>query len=141
VRLADARAESPLESVSRLVLRWAGLPTPDLQVTLFDEYGVPVGRGDFYWDEFGVVGEADGRTKYDDRSVLTREKLRQERLEDLRAVVCRWGWDDAVYARGALQARVARAFERGRARDRSGLPRLWSIAPKKPSGRGTNLIT
>ena len=25
-----------------------------------------IGRLDFYWDEFGVVGEADGRAKYDD---------------------------------------------------------------------------
>jgi hypothetical protein len=128
LQLVDGRAESPLESVSRLVLRWQGIPMPELQVTLFDEYGVPAGRGDFYWDEFGVVGEADGRTKYDDRSVLTREKLRQERLEDLRAVVCRWGWEEAVYAPGALRARIHRAFERGKARDRSSLPRLWSLS-------------
>ncbi len=128
VRLADARAESPLESVSRLVLLWAGLPTPDLQVTLLDEYRVARGRGDFYWDEFGVVGEADGRGKYDARSVLTREKYRQEVMEDLGLVFLRWGWDDAVYGRTALRARCLRAFARGAARDRSGLPRLWSIA-------------
>jgi hypothetical protein len=126
VRLADSRAESPLESVSRLVLMWAGVPTPDLQVTLVDENGVPRGRVDFYWDEFGVAGEADGRAKYDERAVLTREKYRQELLEDLGVVVLRWGWEDAVYGRAALRARCRRAFDRGSARDRSGLPRLWS---------------
>jgi hypothetical protein len=77
VELADALSESPLESVSRLVLRWEGLAPPALQVTLLDPYGAPVGRGDFYWDEFGVIAEADGRSKYGDRSALMKEKLRQ----------------------------------------------------------------
>jgi len=124
---ADGRAESPLESFSRLVLRWLELPTPDLQTTLCDQNGAFLGRTDFYWDEFGVAGEADGRTKYDDRDVLTAEKLRQEELADPGVEMVRWGWTDARYRPRHLGERVTRAFERGRRRDRSGFPRQWSV--------------
>jgi hypothetical protein len=126
-RLADARAESPLESVSRLAMGWLGVPTPDLQTTIFDQYGRIVARGDFYWDKFAVIGEADGRSKYDSRDVLFAEKERQEVLENLRLVVMRWGWELPVRRPHAFRARLSEAFYRGLARDRSGLPRLWLL--------------
>jgi hypothetical protein len=122
--LADARAESPLESFSRLVIRQLKLPTPDLQTSFYDHNGNFLGRTDFYWDEFGVVGEADGRSKYDQRDVLTAEKLRQEDLEERGVAVVRWGWTDARYRQVYLGQRITRAFDRGRRRDRSGFPRL-----------------
>ena len=127
VRLVDARAESPLESVSRLTIRWLGLPTPALQPWILNVAGRAVARLDFYWDEFGVFGEADGRSKYDSRLVLTAEKERQEMLEDLGLVGVRWGWEYAIQRRYALKARLERGFARGRARDRSGLRRGWSV--------------
>jgi hypothetical protein len=64
IALADARSESPLESVSRLVLRRLPLVVPDLQPEIRTATGKLV-RPDFYWDEFGVAGEADGDGKYD----------------------------------------------------------------------------
>ena len=82
---------------------------------------------DFYWDEFGVAGEADGRGKYDDRDVLSAEKDRQEDLENLRLAVTRWRWEHATMRRAGLRTRILAAFERGRARDRSGLRREWSV--------------
>jgi hypothetical protein len=127
LRLADARAESPLESTSRLVIPRLGLPEPELQSSIFDRHRRFVGRSDFYWDAFGVVGEADGRSKYDDRDVLTREKERQEQFEDLGLVVVRWGWRDVTRRRHVLKARLENGFERGRTRDRSGFPRLWTL--------------
>jgi hypothetical protein len=127
VRLSDGRAESPLESISRLVLQWIRVPPPDLQTNVFDQYSRFAGRADFYWDEFGVVGEADGRSKYDDRTVLVHEKERQEALEDLGLVVVRWDWDYVIRGRIALRDRINSAFDRGRSRDRSGLPRLWTL--------------
>jgi hypothetical protein len=129
VALSDARSESPLESVSRLVIRWLRLPRPEPQVTVIDRYGRPAGRLDFYWDEFGVAGEADGRLKYeDDEEAFPAEKDRQERLEDDGLAFARWGWTHAWRARQVLRSKVQSAFERGQARDRSGLPRLWSVA-------------
>jgi putative AbiEi antitoxin of type IV toxin-antitoxin system len=127
VKRSDGRAESPLESVSRLVFRRLGLPTPQLQAVIRDEGGCFLGRCDFYWDEFGVFGEADGRGKYDERPVLTSEKLRQEGLENAGLVGVRWGWDDARYRQSALEYRIRRGFERGRLRDASGFPRSWSV--------------
>lgn len=127
VHYCDGRSESPLESVSRLVLAWLRIPTADLQTNIFDEFGRLAGRADFYWNEFGVVGEADGRSKYDRRSVLVDEKERQERFEELGLVVVRWDWSDVTRDRLALKGRLERAFERGRRRDRSGFPRLWTL--------------
>lgn len=125
--LADGRAESPLETLSRIAFPELDAPTPAIQTTIFDEHGRLAGRADFYWDGPGVVGEADGRSKYTDRSVLTAEKQRQEWFEQLGLIVVRWGWDDVVHRRHALRDRLRSAFERGEARDRSGFPRLWTL--------------
>ena len=57
--LADARAMSPGESLSRAAMFGLNLPRPDLQVVVRDEDGV-AGVADFGWP--GVVGEFDGRT-------------------------------------------------------------------------------
>lgn len=126
--LVDARAESPLESVSRLILRWMHLPAPMLQARIRDECGRFVARVDFYWPEFGVVGEADGAMKYTDRTVLIAEKHRQEALEELGLIVVRWSWDDVIHRPRVLQTRLARAFERGQLRDRSGFHAGWSAS-------------
>lgn len=130
VRLSDGRAESPLESVSRLVLRRLRLPPPEPQRVIFDGYGRYVARPDFYWDEYGVFGEADGRVKYaedDGADILMREKERHELLEDLGLEGVRWGWTHVTGRRSVLQTKVLNAFERGAARNRSGLPRKWLL--------------
>jgi hypothetical protein len=59
--------------------------------------------------------------------VLTDEKERQELLEDLGIFVVRWGWRDVTRAPRTLRQRICRAFERGRRRDQSGLPRQWTV--------------
>lgn len=129
--LADGRSESPLESVSRLVIGWLRLPMPDSQTLVLDGSGRPVGRLDFYWDEYGVAGEADGRSKYEDRGVLTHEKDRQERIEDLGIAMTRWGWWHTTHP-AALRTKITSAIERGRLRDRSGFRRNWSAQPAQP---------
>lgn len=139
LEFADGRAESPLESVSRVVLHWLRVPPPELQPLVLDDDGVARARLDFYWDGVGVAGEADGRSKYDDRSVLTREKKRQESVESLGLTFVRWGWSDTVRPQ-LLRGRLERAFERGRALSRSGLPRGWSVQHAKAVGRGENVI-
>ena len=127
IRLADARAESPLESISRLTIAWLRLPPPEPQVLVLDQAGRPIARLDFYWDEFGAAGEADGRSKYDSRDVLTREKDRHEQVENLGVTFARWGWDLAAHRPHELRGRIEAAFERGRLRDRSGFHRQWSV--------------
>lgn len=102
-RFADARAESPGESLSRAVMHEAGLPAPELQVRLADRRG-EIGRVDFWWPALRVVGEFDGRVKYrvdgvaDQRRLEERvwaEKRREDRLRAAGLGVARWVWDDA----------------------------------------------
>ena len=126
LRLVDGRSESPLESVSRLRLAHCEVPTPQLQASLYSRGGQFLGRGDFYWDGGGVIGEADGRAKYVDRDVLMAEKLRQERLEDAGLVVVRWSWAD-LRTVPLLARRIHRALNRGHRLSESGSPRLWSV--------------
>lgn len=126
--MVDARAESPLESISRLALRWLHLPTPDLQSRIHGRWGEFVARTDFYWDQFGVVGEADGRATLADAADLYADKQRQEALERLGIYVVRWNWTDVIRWPRLLGARVHRQFDLGRRRDQLGFPRQWSVA-------------
>ena len=91
--------------------------------------GRVVGRLDFYWDEFGVAGEADGRAQ-------VRRPRRADRREGPAGATSRTSGSSssggAGDARDVRRSRAAGrgssdAFERGRARDRSGFPRVWSV--------------
>ena len=122
VEFATPLAESALESVSRVTFRDHGLPMHRLQVVLSDADG-EIGRVDFFWEEYGVVGEADGRVKYgnDERTdALWAEKLRQERLEDAGFIVVRWTWSEIFNDPFVVVARIRRAFARAEARRRTG---------------------
>ncbi|MBX7265844.1 type IV toxin-antitoxin system AbiEi family antitoxin domain-containing protein [Micromonospora sp. Llam7] len=73
VRLADARSECRQESQLRLVLVDGGLPPPEPQIWVHDEWGNAVVRLDLGYQESKVGIEYDGR------SHLTRERLRTDR--------------------------------------------------------------
>jgi hypothetical protein len=101
----DGKRESPLESWSwARFLEWQ-VPLPAMQREFFDEDGF-IGRTDFWWEGGRVVGEADGRVKYDSRDSLYAEKRREDRLRALGLTVVRWGWNDL--ARGADADRLRR---------------------------------
>lgn len=106
--LADPRAESPLESLSRLAIADWGLPRPELQVVLSDGRSF-LGRVDFFWARWGVVGEADGYAKYRTVDDLRAEKRRQDRLEAAGYRVVRWQWPD-LRTFGAVAVRLHRQF-------------------------------
>lgn len=122
---ADGAAESPLESLSRLRIAACGLPKPGLQPEICDQFGRFLGRCDFYWDDFGVVGEADGDLKYEGgRPAVVAERERQKLLERAGLIVVRWGWSD-LYAFDDAAWRIRAAFRRGA---RPGSPdRRWGI--------------
>jgi hypothetical protein len=100
IDFAVEQSDSVLESVSRVNMRAAGIPRPVLQQR-FDDYKGLIGWSEFYWPEFSLVGEADGRMKYLDpayrsgRSLerfLYDEKVRADRLRALELGVSRWDW-------------------------------------------------
>jgi hypothetical protein len=108
IEFADARAESPGESISRVTAHDLGIPAPELQ----HEFSTPSGRfrTDFWWPDAGVIGEFDGRLKYDDPRALWDEKLREDALRRLPGVhgFARWTMRDAADA-GALAAVLSAA--------------------------------
>lgn len=99
---ADARSESPGESVARAAIFEAGFVAPDLQHVLTDAEGSM--RLDFWWPAARVAGEFDGRIKYapdlregvDASEVLWREKRREDRVRRQADAVVRLVWADVM---------------------------------------------
>ncbi|MEV6556070.1 type IV toxin-antitoxin system AbiEi family antitoxin domain-containing protein [Nocardia sp. NPDC051756] len=102
VGFADGRSESVGESRSRIVIRRGGLPAAELQARVFTDDGICVGRVDFLFAELGVVGEFDGKVKYqselrgarESEQVVVAEKIREDKLRALGWMVVRWTWND-----------------------------------------------
>lgn len=93
---ADASSETPGESLSRVTMDELRVAPPVLQQEFVTDSGRF--RVDFWWPEVGVIGEFDGRVKYDDRDVLWAEKRREDALRRLPRVTgfARWGMREAV---------------------------------------------
>jgi len=98
--LFDERAESPLESLTRLALHRAALPPPELQ------YVIGPYRVDFCWPLARLVLEVDGRLKYSSSEVLFEEKRREDRIRGQGFRMLRGTWDDVVPDAGELCGRV-----------------------------------
>nr|NLI49181.1 hypothetical protein [Propionibacterium sp.] len=102
VAFADPRAESPLESVSRLTISRTDLPQPVLQHPIVLA-GRKVATSDFAWLDEKVVGECDGAVKYgallaDGQSAqdaVLAEKRREELIREAGWWVVRWDWKTA----------------------------------------------
>ncbi|HYN28521.1 MAG TPA: type IV toxin-antitoxin system AbiEi family antitoxin domain-containing protein [Dermatophilaceae bacterium] len=118
--LADGRSESPGESLTRLVLRGAGLDAAP-QVRIRERGGRVVARVDLLVHGVVVV-EFDGAVKYDGaggREALVREKRREDHLRRLGFEVVRLTWADLQdparvvgWVREALARAAARRPER-----------------------------
>ncbi|GAB2459944.1 hypothetical protein GCM10027265_06370 [Jatrophihabitans fulvus] len=109
VALADARAESPLESIVRLLMHDDGMPRPEPQ------HRIAGYRVDLALLDQRVVVEADGRVKYTGDAGW-REKERQEAVARQGWRVERMMWSDTTN-RGWTLARE----------------RLWSAIRRLPS--------
>lgn len=100
---ADARSESPAESMSRVSMARAGIPVPELQWELFDDDGEFVARPDFLWLDAHLVGEVDGKWKYGQllrpgqtpEAAIMAEKKREESIRQQGFWVVRWDWETA----------------------------------------------
>jgi putative AbiEi antitoxin of type IV toxin-antitoxin system len=112
LRLANALAQSPLETVSRIAMFRMHLPEPELQAPFYDAEGL-IGYTDFYWKKHRTVGEADGRMKYGDPQALWDEKRREDRLREAGVQVVRWSFDDMKYRPKSVHQRILAAFRRG----------------------------
>ncbi|MBI5162232.1 MAG: hypothetical protein HY996_12600 [Micrococcales bacterium] len=103
LRIATGLADTPLESLSLQRFDEHGLPRP-LQQQRFWVDGHEY-FADFYWRRWDMIGEADGRRKYEadaardgrhPRDVLWAEKLREDALRTVVRRFVRWTWADAL---------------------------------------------
>jgi hypothetical protein len=106
----DGRSESVGESLSRVRMSDYGLPRPDLQYEVVTLDGRRY-RVDFFWEEYGVVGEFDGALKYTERHHLIAEKQREDAIRDLGLEAIRWNWTELDHFEVVAQ-RFERAADR-----------------------------
>ena len=123
LRLANGRRESPFESWSALAFDVHDLAPTLWQATVLDEEGRFLGRSDAWWKE-GVIGEADGRTKYRlvalQRSgavdadglaaAFDEERARERGMRRTGASIVRWAPRDVLQP--VLTERLARHLRR-----------------------------
>lgn len=119
VELADPGGQSVGESLSRMLFLRMGLPTPSLQLKVYDGRYC-VGQSDFAWPEFRTLGEFDGKIKYCEflkpgerpGDAVWREKKREDALRRLGWEVVRWTWAELMNP-ALLDRRIRAAFELG----------------------------
>lgn len=121
IALADPRAESPLESLSRYQMIKLGVELPELQYGLRLPDGTAA-RTDFAWLRRRVVGECDGGVKYSEflepgqtaKSVVLAKKRREELIRELGWWVFRWTWREA-WDLAVFEKRLRAGLAAGRA--------------------------
>lgn len=114
LRLARREAESPGESLTRMACYRHGIPSPTLQHEVVDHAGRFVGRADFYWEEFRLLGEFDGRIKYgrllpEGQTAVDAVVREKDREDEMRATSCgmsRFVWSEVQP--GSCNRRMAR---------------------------------
>ena len=91
-----------------------GIPAPVCQADVRDRRGAFVGRVDFAWPDLAVVGEADGRSKYEGNAVraFEAEKDRQAALEGLGLIVVRWASRHLAGPQPEMISRIRAALTR-----------------------------
>ncbi len=114
IEFADARADLPGESMSRASIHRAGITAPQLQITLRGVSG-RMWIVDFWWPEFNVIGEFDGKWKYTDPAfmkgrtpsqVVLDEKAREDDLRAADHGFIRWDWAVAI-SPSSIRARLS----------------------------------
>ncbi len=86
--LVDAGAASPKETWLRLLLSDAGLPAPQTQIPVSENWRT-VGLLDMGWEKYKVAAEYDGDQHRTDRRQYARDQWRIRKLEALGWIVIR----------------------------------------------------
>lgn len=117
--LVDGGAESPYESLTRLILVQAGFPPPQTQIRVCDAYGAVFARLDMGWPEYLVGVEFEGAQHWTDPGQRSGDVVRYARLADL-------GWLEVRLTSGILHTRRHWFLDRvGAALESRGCPRTW----------------
>lgn len=112
---ADARSESPGETLTRELLQRLRIELPELQVEVASTEGRH--RLDFAWRKKKVAMEFDGKVKYFDYAptaeVIYQERQREKALTELGWRFIRIKWQD-LYREQEFKMRVLRALQEKR---------------------------
>jgi hypothetical protein len=109
LNLVDAGAQSPKETWLRLVLVRAGLPPPQTQIPVHDDFGDAIAYLDMGWDNVKVAVEYDGEQHRTDRRQYSWGVRRSEMIE-------RRGWLLVRVVAGDRPAEIVRRVRAVRAR-------------------------
>ena len=116
IAAANGLAESAAESLARYVCaECTQVPDPELQVELFDAFGL-IGRVDLFFRRFRVVLEVDGLIKYTDpwcgdaREALRLQHEREARLRRAGWIVIRTTWEELTTDPDGFIRRLLTAF-------------------------------
>jgi very-short-patch-repair endonuclease len=109
VDLFDPGAQSPKESWLRVVLMQAGLPRPQTQIPVLNEFDCAIAYLDMGWEDVKVAVEYDGEQHRSDRRQYTWDVRRLEMLERLGWIVIRvLAGDRPAEIIGRVRAALAR---------------------------------
>ncbi|WP_123028230.1 type IV toxin-antitoxin system AbiEi family antitoxin [Mycolicibacterium stellerae] len=114
IALADARAESPMESEARLAMIDGGLPTPELQYEVVDGNG-ELRRLDFAWPGQRVAVEYDGMDWHSGPEAMKRDRRRRAALADIGWTVIAIVFEDVRYRPWEFVGRIDVELRRSRA--------------------------
>ncbi|MFI6821246.1 hypothetical protein ACIBJE_09850 [Micromonospora sp. NPDC050187] len=93
---ADGRAQSPLETRTRLRCVDGRVPPDTLQLEVRDGDGHLLGVGDLGWRRPRVLAEADGRGPHSLPEAVLADRRRQNRLVNAGWAVLRFTWQDTL---------------------------------------------
>ena len=117
--LVDGGAESPYETLTRLLLIEAGFPRPETQIIVVDEHGFVVARIDMGWRKYLVGVDFEGAQHWTDPKQRTRDVERYTKLPEL-------GWIDVRLTSGMLHNQPQLFLDRvGAALIARGCPKTW----------------
>jgi hypothetical protein len=114
IPLADALAESPMESEARLAMIDGGLPLPTLQFEIVNGNGERR-RVDFAWPEHRLAVEYDGVDWHSDPDAMKRDRRRRAALEAVGWVVISIVFEDVRYRAWEFIARIDAQLRHARA--------------------------
>ncbi|RKN48670.1 hypothetical protein [Micromonospora endolithica] len=93
---ADRRAQSPLETRTRLRCVDGRVPPDALQLEVRDDDGYLLGLGDLGWRAQRVIAEADGRGPHGTPEAAYADRRRQNRIVNAGWTVLRFTWQDTL---------------------------------------------
>lgn len=119
LEFVDGGAESPYESLTRLLLVRAGFPRPQTQIRVLDPNGRVIARIDLGWAEYRVGVDFEGAHHWTDPRQRNADAERYWLLPRL-------GWNDIRLTSGMLHKRPQVFLDRvGEALIARGCPKTW----------------